>query len=544
MADIDIKALTPAAAAAASVIMGAASTAAASPSLFTSVGAGSVLLTNSGTTITANAPALDLGQTWNAGGVTFTGLKFNVTDTASAAASLLLDLQVGGVSKLSINKGGTINFFNGLFIGSDDGTSGAVYSRADNTGSSALFGGGAYNTGAGITVAGNAAAARTSRTTFWRNGWWVNAQFDENGNFIQAGNKTIGFSSSGDTQITLAAVDIYLQRVGAGILRVAGGTNPSIQLSTDVTLYRAAAASLQLGAADAAAPVAQTLGVQSVVAGTSNGAGANFTINGSRGTGTGAGGSIIFQVAPAGTTGTAQNAYATALTITSGLALQAASTGSLGFSTDVILTRAAAATLQLGAADAAAPVAQGLRVQSVVAGTTNTAGQNFTIRGSVGTGTGAGGSIIFQTAPAGSTGTAQNTAIDALTVTAVNTGTLLSVVNSSSTTVFTVSDAGTVVATGGLTLAYVSKTADYTLTANDYCVKCITNAFTATLPSAVTMGAGKIFVVKNLNTTASLNNITIQTTSSQTIDGYAAPGYLTPGQSMTLMSDGANWMVI
>jgi hypothetical protein len=76
-------------------------------------------------------------------------------------------------------------------------------------------------------------------------------------------------------------------------------------------------ATWHLGTADAASPVAQTLGVQGVVAGTSNTAGANFTIAGSQGTGTGAGGSLIFQVAPAGSTGTSQNALATALTIDS-----------------------------------------------------------------------------------------------------------------------------------------------------------------------------------------------------------------------------------
>ena len=83
----------------------------------------------------------------------------------------------------------------------------------------------------------------------------------------------------------------------------------------DLILTRRAAANLRLGAADAAAPVAQTLSVQSVVAGTTNTAGANLTITGSQGTGTGAGGSIVFQVAPAGSSGTAQNALATALTI-------------------------------------------------------------------------------------------------------------------------------------------------------------------------------------------------------------------------------------
>jgi len=219
--------------------------------------------------------------------------------------------------------------------------------------------------------------------------------------------------------------------------------------SSDVILTRKAAASLRLGASDAASPIAQTIGVQSVIAGTTNTAGANLTINGSQGTGTGAGGSLIFQVAPAGTTGTAQNALATALTIANdttvyyggsttyitgkdpsgpfliltqilrvapgNLDIRMSNNVSFGFtsassgtSIDTILTRRAAANLRFGASDAASPVAQTLSVQSVVAGTTNTAGANLTITGSQGTGTGVGGDIIFQVAPAGTTGTAQN----------------------------------------------------------------------------------------------------------------------------------------
>lgn len=74
---------------------------------------------------------------------------------------------------------------------------------------------------------------------------------------------------------------------------------------------------LRLGNTDAAAAVAQTISVQSVVAGTSNTAGANLTIAGSQGTGSGAGGSIVFQVSAAGAAGTNQNSLATALTINS-----------------------------------------------------------------------------------------------------------------------------------------------------------------------------------------------------------------------------------
>jgi hypothetical protein len=50
----------------------------------------------------------DLAQTWNAAGTTFTAIKMNATDTASAAGSLLLDLQVGGVTKGSLSKGGLL----------------------------------------------------------------------------------------------------------------------------------------------------------------------------------------------------------------------------------------------------------------------------------------------------------------------------------------------------------------------------------------------------------------------------------------------------
>jgi len=89
-----------------------------------------------------------------------------------------------------------------------------------------------------------------------------------------------------------------------------------------------------------------------------------------------------------------------------------------GFHVGTYLTSPVSNTLQFGLSDAASPVAQTARAQSVVDGTTNTAGVNWTLKGSVGTGTGAGGSIIWRTAPAGTTGTAQNALATALTLTA------------------------------------------------------------------------------------------------------------------------------
>jgi hypothetical protein len=58
-------------------------------------------------TITASTP-LTLTQTWNSGATTFTGILANITDTASASGSLLMDLQVGGSSKFNISKAGRL----------------------------------------------------------------------------------------------------------------------------------------------------------------------------------------------------------------------------------------------------------------------------------------------------------------------------------------------------------------------------------------------------------------------------------------------------
>jgi len=67
-------------------------------------------------------------------------------------------------------------------------------------------------------------------------------------------------------------------------------------------------------------------------------------------------------------------------------------------------------------ADVAAPVAQTFSVQSVSAGTTNTAGVNRIISGSQGTGTGVGGDILFQCSQPGVSSSSQNALYTNLTI--------------------------------------------------------------------------------------------------------------------------------
>jgi len=265
MTDINLKTLTPdTSLPTTGFLFGADSQASTNPSVYSTQTVATTLLGSTsltGDTLTADAPVLNLTQTWNSSGTTFTGMKFNVVSDTSAAASLLMDLQVGAVSLFSIGKAGNAK----APIGSAAAPSYAM-------GTTGLF------------------SRASVRLNFAINGY--------------------------DSGVEIGSLVLALQNTAS--LAWASGTLPSSGQDTFLTRStKNTGANIQLGEADAAAPVAQKLSVQSVVAGTSNTAGQNFTITGSQGTGTGAGGSLIFQVATAGSSGTAQNALANAMVIDS-----------------------------------------------------------------------------------------------------------------------------------------------------------------------------------------------------------------------------------
>jgi hypothetical protein len=89
----------------------------------------------------------------------------------------------------------------------------------------------------------------------------------------------------------------------------------------------------------------------------------------------------------------------------------------------------------------------------------------------------------------------------------------------------------------------VSKTANYTALSTDYGVICNAagGAFTVTLPDSTTV-AGQRYLIKKTDTTA--NIVTVNTTSSQTIDGVLTRKIGLFNDYLIVLSDGANWIVI
>ena len=93
------------------------------------------------------------------------------------------------------------------------------------------------------------------------------------------------------------------------------------------------------------------------------------------------------------------------------------------------------------------------------------------------------------------------------------------------------------VSRGSIVFPYQAVSATYAIKTSDYLLDFTSGTFTATLPTAVGC-TGKTYVLKNSGT----GIVTIATTSSQTIDG-ATPVILTTQYStITVVSNGTNWI--
>lgn len=97
---------------------------------------------------------------------------------------------------------------------------------------------------------------------------------------------------------------------------------------------------------------------------------------------------------------------------------------------------------------------------------------------------------------------------------------------------------GTIALTGDpVQTAYKAQGSSYTALSTDCVINC-TGTWTLTLPTAVG-ASGRFYFIKN----SGAGTITMAGTGGQTFDGAASPT-VAAGASLTVCSDGANWLVL
>jgi hypothetical protein len=125
--------------------------------------------------------------------------------------------------------------------------------------------------------------------------------------------------SSNTLNFTTGTTNIFSLRAGGvafgGTVPIGWSSGDPTSVGRDTYLGRAAAATLQQGGADAAAPVNQTLQAQGVAAGTSDTSGATYTIASGNGRGNATGSSLIFQTPTAVVSGSGAQTMTTRLTL-------------------------------------------------------------------------------------------------------------------------------------------------------------------------------------------------------------------------------------
>jgi hypothetical protein len=173
-------------------------------------------------TITSDAQAWSSTATWNASGVTFTHVKANITDTASAAGSLLLDLQVGGSSRASVSKAGLLNVQSLSLVGTLTISGTGTMTAGDGSNSAPAYSFASDSDTGLYRATTNALAFATNGTERWR----INAS----GHFVGGSDNSFDIGASGATRprTIYAGTSVVAPAYTVGATAGASGTCASV----------------------------------------------------------------------------------------------------------------------------------------------------------------------------------------------------------------------------------------------------------------------------------------------------------------------------
>lgn len=284
--------------------------------------------------------------TWNSGGTTFTAWKVNLTDTASAAASLLLALQVSSTSLFTVAKTGATRI-----IGTSAATS-LLHCSTDTTATGVIIAEqasadpdpfklnfrktrGTVASPSAITV-GDCLGAILFRGYSGAGGYVTSAQIRADSTGTIATTRvasSLVFSTATDAAPSVLTDRLTIDNLGdayfqtAGIFEIRKSTTAQLARIYETadagvaapTNYSRLSLTTQAGNHLIRTEAGGTGTLRTLQVGTGPSVGTNIagvsTIwHAGQGTGTGAGGSHLFQVVAAGSSGVSNNALATAVT--------------------------------------------------------------------------------------------------------------------------------------------------------------------------------------------------------------------------------------
>jgi hypothetical protein len=90
----------------------------------------------------------------------------------------------------------------------------------------------------------------------------------------------------------------------------------------------------------------------------------------------------------------------------------------------------------------------------------------------------------------------------------------------------------------------VTTSSNYSVKSTDFYIGCNGTGITITLPLGSTVNPGQSFVVKDESGLALVNNVTINPTSPNGIDGNSSVKLYTNYMSLTFLWTGARWSIV